>query len=286
MSLFSRMKRCEGPDWGYRFTCRTPSCAACRDRHIAAERREALRRFGDASNSELVLVTVILDAVRELDEIGSAIDKGRRDLRNMVHRRRAASPMWAPVEVMAWVETDVVAAEDFPRLGPDRQALISDLIQVTAGMTGPIWMPSIHGIVRLGPGLDAGALRTALQAQWPGHCRINVKQFYVDKPVENNIAGVVNYANKHACLSNYYDAETGEVITQEWEDVWIASYYSWLHEWSRGFQSLRMSVRRPKPRKPRPSIGDNSDREKVDTDDIPSAYYFSVFPMDNTYWRL
>lgn len=289
MNLVSRLARCAGPSWGRRFTCRSPSCPACRDRYIADQRRKALRRFRGAGNEELALVSINLGAVFAVDEIGPVMAKARRDLRNMFDRHRRKSAAWLDAELLLWLETDAVLSDDVALLGRDKQAQVFEFATVFEGRAEVIWLPGLHGILRSGPGLDFGQVRTALEAQFPGHNRVDVAPFAKGKALSGNVGDVVNYALKNACATNLHDPATGMVRALPWEDAWSCEYYRWVHRWSRGFHSLRMTIRRKKPRAkrgPDSEVGLSASDANIDVSHgspMPMTHGFSVFDRDYYY---
>ncbi len=285
MALLSRLAKCNGPDWGHRFTCRSPACPACRDRYIGDQRRKAERRFANVPNSEMAMVTINLGAVRDVAEIEAMVAKARRDLRNMIDAQRRASGLWAPVEVLLFLETDAFDAEDFPQLGPDKQTQTGEFIQVFSGSTGVVWLPSLHGVVRFGPTLDIGRIRAAFEKQWPGHRRVDVRPFFSTRLMKDNLGDIINYSLKHEHATEFIDRSTGEVIRREWETKWLGEYYAWLYRWSRSFKSIRLTVKAKKIS----LIRDESeirrlDVKEIDSDPLPVICSFSVFPTDYTYW--
>jgi hypothetical protein len=298
MALRSRMARCAGPDWGHRFTCRSPACPACRDRYIAKQRRAAFTRFAGVPTQEMANFALILPPVFHVADIEAVMAKVRRDLRNLLDRERRASGLWWSVEVLVWLETDAFDLEDFARLGSDKQKQIGQFIQAFHGQSGTVWVPTLHGVVRLGPGLDVGIARAAFEKQWPGHRRVHIQTFTEGKAMTASLGDVINYSLKHECTNEFIDRETGEVVPVEWETSLLRDYYSWMYGWSRGFQSTRISVK-PKTEKIKSdqALDSMPDSEEFDVnradsitgehysvlDPLPLIYSFSVFDRDYRY---
>jgi hypothetical protein len=191
----------------------------------------------------LALVTINLGATHAIAEIGSLMKKSRRDLRNMIDKCRRASVHWWPFEVLGWMEVDAFDLDDFLHLGPQKRNQIEQFIQVFHGSAGVVWCPHLHCIVRLAPGLDASSVRSAFERQWPGEGRVDVSSFSEQKTVQLNIGDIVNYSLKHACTTEFYDDKTGSSTICEWRTTWQCEYFLWMHKWSRGFQSTRVSIR-------------------------------------------
>ncbi len=282
LALESRLQKCGGPEWGNRFTCRKHACPACRDRSIAAERRKAERHFAGAQNTEMALLTVILGTVRDVKDIADVMSKARKDLRNLIDAERRRSRLWDPVEVMVWLETDACDLADYARLGPDKQIQVAEFMPVFAQTEGVVWIPSLHGIVRFGPGLDAVRVRAAFERKWPGHKRVDVEPFWADQTLNQNLGRIINYACKHTCTTDYYDAETGEITPCEWETSWLKDYYTWLSEWSRGFQATRIFLR-AKKQKRKKRTASRFDENNNDIEPLPFVYGNSIFHRDYYY---
>jgi hypothetical protein len=121
-------------------------------------------------------------------------------------------------------------------------------------------------------------VREALERQWPGHRQVDVRPFHASRTMETNLSGIINYANKHLCTTDYYDGETGEITPREWETSWLGIYYAWLHGWSRGFHSTRISIK-PKTFK----VHQDADcvvEEDIDSSPLPIVYSSSHFDRD------
>jgi hypothetical protein len=282
MALVSRLSRCNGPDWGYRFTCRSPACPSCRDRYIGSQRRKAEVRFAGAANSEMAMLSINLGETRAVAGVDGIMAKARRDLRNLFDRQRTTCDLWRSVEVLAWMEMDAFDLEDYPRLGPDKREQFSQFLQAPYGSKGVVWCPHLHGVIRIVPGLDLHTIRTAIENQWTGHRRVDVRPFSETKNMVTNLGDIINYSLKHECTTEYYAPETGEVTTVEWETRWLGEYYSWLYGWSRGFQSTRLLINPKNERWSGQSY--DCDPDEIYTDHLPIDCSFSVFPMDYYYW--
>lgn len=243
LNLHSRLKKCEGPDWGHRFTCRSPACPRCRDRYIARQRRDAQERFDGATNLDLRMVSIVLGATYDIWEVGRILNKARSDLRNRINKLRRGSSAWNDFEIVGWLEVDAYDPDDVHLLGSDKIIQLKELLSYsdsTLNMIGPVWSPTIHAIVRVPPSLDQEDVRSAFEDQWPHHRQVDVRSFHFDKTAHRNIGNIVNYANKHECLTG----PSG--FRSAWDTSWQVRYYDWLHQFSRGFLSIRLSV---KPRR-------------------------------------
>lgn len=278
MRLHSRLEKCGGPDWGYRFTCRTPACPGCRDRYIAAQRRYALKRFAGSSGDRLAMLTINLGAVLDVAEIATMVRKARRDMRNCLDRERRSSSFWWATEVLAWIEVDAFDAADFNLLASDRQLQIEQFRCAFAN-SGRVWLPSLHGLVRLGEGVDVKAAEAAFASQWPGHRRVDLRPLLADRSVKDNVASIINYSLKNECTTTLMDPITGKGNKLDWPSTWMADYYSWLCSTSRGFQSTRIHVKANKPKGPLyyNMFGHLNERIAVESD------HYDVQPMPFIY---
>lgn len=123
-----------------------------------------------------------------------------------------------------------------------------------------------------------------MERRQAGRCR----PVRAGKDEEDNIGHIVNYALKHQCRTHLGAAE------ERWPDEWIAEYFAFLHEWSRGFQKLKVSVGRQRKCDVGAEVDrvdgdvihdlvdDEYDGEEVDVDPLPFSCSFSVF--DNYYY--
>jgi hypothetical protein len=271
--LLHRMKRCGEPDeWNGHFTCRTPGCASCRGRYIGAQFRDARKRFADADNDDMAFVTIVVGATSDVSEISDIFQKFRKDFRNVVDSNRRQRRGWDGVEFVLWLETDAFSAEDFLLLGPDKRSQLGEMIPIFLNMSGPVWVVTVHGIARLN-GLEHQHVRQQLEERWSGHKQVDVARFFGDRSKEQNLRYTINYALKHECRVHLGNVE------MEWGKGWAASYYGFLSTWSRGFQSLRISIN-PKGSKSlplhQPVATDISADGEIEP--LPFTCSYSIFP--------
>lgn len=109
-------------------------------------------------------------------------------------------------------------------------------------MHGPIWVPTLHGIIKLGDSLSCADARRAFERQFSAHCQVDIKSFHSNKSVKNNIDGIVEYANEHD------DTTTIVGMTSDWDQAWLNEYYGFLHRWSRGSLRIKLSINKRKLR--------------------------------------
>lgn len=206
--------------------------------YIRSQVKQAQTRFGHLANDKLGMVSIVLGATPNVNEIADIMAKARSDLRNLVNRRRKSDPDgWNDIEFLAWLETDCFDASQFGHLGTDKQRQIASFLTVFDGMTGPIWVPTIHGIVKLGKEQSLADLRQAFEKKFKFHRQVDICQFVHDFSTRNNIACIINYSNKHNDNVSLYGIDSG------WDDSWIESYYGWLHQWSRGSLRIKISIK-------------------------------------------
>ena len=247
----------------------------------------------------MAMITIILAAVSDVNELTDVMRKARTDLRNIVNRQRSASSKWDIVEAMLWLETDAFSPDEFAQLGPDKRRQVSELSGLFTMQDPVVWVPSLHGIMRIGNGLDAGALRMVMEHQWPGHQRVDVRPFSAKKSVTANLDDIINYSLKHECTTDFFDEDSGLVQQREWDSKWLCSYYEWLHLNSRGFQSTKIQVGRKMVKETKQKSGaeqvqnvaahidieeENSEKTK-EIAPMPVTYTFNGFDIDNIYWE-
>lgn len=241
MNHYSRLLKCKGPDWGYRFRCRLQSCPRCRDMYIRSQVKAAQKRFGHLTNDELGMITIVLGATPDVNKIGEMMSKARRDLRNLVNRKRRADPDgWNNFEFLAWLETDCFDASQIGHLGSDKQTQYASFLTIFHGMNGPIWVPTLHGIIKLGDHLSRSDVCEAFERQFKFHRQVDIRSLISDFSMSQNIDEIIRYANKHEDTTKIF------CIEASWDDAWINDYYSWMHQWSRGSLSVKISIKQKK----------------------------------------
>lgn len=274
-SLLGRMRECGGSGWNDQFTCRTPGCSACRSRYIGYQRRSAERRFSRLENADLSSASIVIGVVTDLADIGAEWAKFRKDVRNLIDSRRRLNGLWSCVEILLWLEVDAMHGDDYIHLADEKSAQLGSLMPVAVWPSRPVWIVTCHGIIAH-PAIDSGQVQREFERRWTAPRAVMLKPFDQTNARAGNIGGVVNYALKHRCrtsLGAYHET---------WPIAWAADYYSYLHSWSRGFQSTRISVGRmtARPRRNCAHECGNSPREDLQQNDpMPFVHEYSVFPI-------
>jgi hypothetical protein len=169
-----------------------------------------------------------------VNEIGETVLRARSTARNLFNKYRARSKRWNKIELLGWFEIDALSEDDMPLLGSDRAELLS-LIHAQPHGNAPVYIPTIHGIVSLN-GLDYQQFRDALQEKWPHKNQVDVQPFYETAPMEKSIYSVIRYSLKRTC-STFLRG-----VDEPWPDSWLVEFESWHYQWSRGFQSMKLSI--------------------------------------------
>lgn len=272
--LLSRMNRCGSGEWNYQFTCRTPGCDVCRGRYIGKQSREATKRYGDLMNDDMAFVSVVIGATTSVDEVADIFSKFRKDLRNLVDANRRSRPRWRDIDAMLWLETDALSGADYVHLGSDKQKQLGELAPLFVMRDGPVWVVTAHGVVSHA-GIDRQEVLAELDRRWPGHKRTDLRAFDRANKLQTNLRRTINYSLKHECRSHL------GLVTEPWPDKWIAEYYSFLSNWSRGYQSTRITINRNKNKllmnKPNVKLMIHEEAEPM-----PFIYSDSIF---NTYYN-
>jgi hypothetical protein len=234
-NLADKLASCGGEKWQGRYSCRCPACPRCRMSYIRAERATVRSVFEGAANTDLALVSVVLEGTHELDAVAEIIARGYRATRNRIAAGRRASPRWNGVHMRGWYEIDAVGEDHMPLLGDQRRDLIAEIGPQWRGHPGPIWLPTYHAVVDLG-GVGLGDFRDAFQRQWSVAHQCHVQPFDTDNDVADNLDNIVGYGNKHAC------AVTLGGLKEPWPVRWQADLYTCLHERRSAWETLRFSV--------------------------------------------
>lgn len=205
--------------------------------YIRSQVKAAQKRFGHLTNDDLGMITIVLGATPDVKEIGRMMSKARRDLRNLVNRKRRADPEgWNGFELLAWLETDCFDASQLGHLGSDKQTQYASFLTIFDGMSGPIWVPTLHGIIKLGDKLSRSDTYETFKRQFKAHRQVDIRRLISDFPTNRNIDQIIRYANKHDDTVELFGFEA------DWDTLWLNEYYGFMHQWSRGSLSLRISI--------------------------------------------
>jgi len=139
---------------------------------------------------------------------------------------------------------------------------------------GPVWIVTCHGVVAH-PGIDRQEVSAELERRWEGHKRVDVRGFDPKNTAPTNLRRTINYALKHECRSHL------GAVSHPWPPHWLADYYGFLGEWSRGFQSTRVTIRSVKDKLNNNTKQDTSN-EDTEREPMPFMYSDSIF---DTYYN-
>lgn len=270
-NLIRRLDSC-GVDWkDGRYSCRSPACSSCRRTYIRAEQRKTRNFFIDASNHDLAFATVVLGGSRDLDEVGTLIERGYRATRNRVNAERRMSARWSGLSVRGWYEVDAIGPEHYGQVLPKRRALLDEIAPMYDGQNGPTWVPTFHAIIRLN-GIDYGQVQASFAQQWSAPAQVHIEPLNAYKSVDENIDAIVGYSNKHKSEIKLENPNRSSSIIVPWSSSWSVSYYGWLGLKRNGFEFLRFSIG-PK----------HKDHQKIVEQNViellPMLYEFNTFPM-------
>ncbi|MDO9473358.1 MAG: hypothetical protein Q7J28_09915 [Caulobacter sp.] len=181
------------------------------------------------------MLTIVLGAAADITEVGAIVAKARWDLRNVVDACRRRDRRWESVSILAHMEMDAVSAEDVPLLGGERAALIGELARGVTPVANPIWIPTLHGVVRF-DGIDWQEVQMALQRRWPIERQLHIAKFRDNLTVEMNSDNVTNYSLKHHCINKFGH------VNELWPVSWMVEYYGWLAEWTEFLRRTRIKI--------------------------------------------
>lgn len=241
-ALLTKLERC-GVDWNERYRCRTPACPRCRRINIGQQQRESVRMLGNLENTDLAFVTVVLGATSNIQGVGAMIAKSRQDTINRFAAARRYDDRWHGTYLRAWHEIDAVGAEHMPLLPPKRKGLVPSFGPMPADSLTPMWVPTWHGIMLLDD-LSVQEVTDEFRRQWKLDYQVDVRPVTAHKAVNENLAGITSYANKHHTTVALSDRQS-----DPWPVHWQAQYFGWLNATQRNpFESLRMSIGQHSPR--------------------------------------
>lgn len=266
LALVRRVDRC-GDDWHGRFQCQRMACQRCRWCYVQAQKRAALRQFADSSPDDMAMLTVVIGAVPGTDDIGPTWKGFGKALRNVIEVQRRHSDAWRTVQAMTWLEVDAVLGADVPRLKPIKAAQFAEIGPPSYRLNDPVWWVTCHGLIDAGAaGLDR--VERTLKDHWSGTRQLHLVRLHRNRAKEANIQQITSYALKHRHKTELTDQTTA------WPVQWVAEYHNWLGSWSRGFQSVRHSI---KPSNICENIEELDD--PIDVDPMPFTHSVSTFTM-------
>jgi hypothetical protein len=224
--------------------CRRPACASCRKFLAQGWRDWAAAQMANADNGSCYLVTIMVARSEALEVLPECVYGLRTALRNLRDRKARQDSCWGRVGLVGQVEIDALGVEDIYLLPPQRRMVIEAL--PVLGRSDPssrdVWIPHLH-IGCHAPGLDMADLELALERQWPGAGRVDVRCFQ-DRSAGENAGRIIGYASKHmmrlALKDGFYDA---------WPYSVQARYWGWLHSLRQGLKPLRMKIGPTKAKK-------------------------------------
>lgn len=216
--------------------CRKIGCQRCREKCVHREVDKAVDLFGSCSNSEMAFATVVLGATCNVGDIKNMFAKARRQLRSVIDRRRRAKPRWNDIEVLGWMEVDLVEEDQLDAIGTQRRSLIDQVGLPTFIRGRPIWVVTFHGVVRLVDRVDRYSFAEALKEVWPEERQVHVEPFLEEKSLRQNLNSLVRYCLKFKCETNLPPVKVG------WRPERIAEFYEFMAGWSRGFQRCKISI--------------------------------------------
>ncbi len=248
-------------------SCGAVACAKCRERYVVRQVSALQEAFGEASNSEMAFVTVVLEITGWVEDIGEIFLRSRRKVRNIIDKKRRQSRAWADLQIVGWLEVDAFDPERFVDLPPRKKAQAEAMGLPPYRGTTPTWVVTFHAIASLGS-VERQELARELGRHWSAPDQVHVQPFHENKSISNNINSLVRY-----CLKHENSTATTVSSAEPWEMAWRVEFYEYLNRWSKGFQSMRMWI---KPR--RDSMGES--RSDYDDEHYGCKYQECTTPTD------
>lgn len=257
--LHAKLDMCGTDSPGYFYTCRQPACFHCRRRYAARQTRAALERFEGCEKVGLALLTIVFEPAYEVADIEAVVTRARSTIRNVFAKQRGRNRHWRKSQLLGWIEVDALCGDDVPGLGSERATLLDDM-GVQLRPDRPTYIPTIHAIVAH-EGLDWQQVRDAFAEKWSADRQVDVRPFYGAQPIGKSIGSIIRYANKRTCASSLRG------VDHVWPTSWLVDFEMWTASWSRGFQSLKVSVGPVKERKHSASMHVSLETDNDDDND-------------------
>lgn len=224
--------------------CRRPVCPTCATFWGRKLGRALISACPDAAPDNYRMVTMIGAVVSSPDEGFDWIRDVRRTLGNAIDYRRRTPGIdqagWRAFGMAGALELDHFEAEDFARLGTDKQAQFRALGFAPERARGPQWVVTAHALIHAGS-LGDDAVRAFFKAVAPV---VHLQRLYEDKGLAENAEAVVGYAAKIRPLTTLAGGET-----KPWSPEAVASYVAATMRCSHGRQGFKLAIQPMRARK-------------------------------------
>lgn len=240
--------------------CGVPLCPRCFMTRRGKETGKAIKKFRDATNEQLVFLTLLLPITSDIPEIGSILDTEKRRIINMIARKRRHDDRWNDVHMTGFWEIDRIAAEDIEKLGRNKKIALDQLgAPMFSTKDTTVWVPHLHAIIDCAS-LGIYEIREAFRADGRrGAYRVDAQPFHKHRSVTENLKQIVRYSMKFRIEDNYKagsrfgildDGLLGdrEITTERqwWPKEDIRAYAEWAKTTRGGFRSLRFEIGKAK----------------------------------------
>lgn len=229
---------CEVTHW-----CRRPACPTCATFWGRKLGSALVAACPDAAPDDYRMATLILGLVPRPEDAFDQFWAWRRSLGNAIDYRRRAAGIdragWRGFGAAGSLELDQFEAEEFLRLGTNKQAQYRALGFEPERAWGPQWVTTVHALVHVGT-LGDDTVRTFFQGAAPV---VHLQGLREDKDFIESAEDILGYAAKVSIVTTLSGGET-----RPWSPDAIASYVAATMQ-SHGRQGFKVLIRPKGPRK-------------------------------------
>lgn len=239
--------------------CRRAVCPGCATFWGRKLGRALVAACPDSAPENYRMVTLIFALVPLPDDAFDLFRSARRALSNAVDYRRRAAGIdqagWRAFGLAGTLELDSFEAENFGRLGSDKQAQYRALGFVPEQARGSVWVATAHLLVHAGA-LGEAAVVALFGAIAPV---VHVQGLHADRSLVENAERVVGYAAKVQITTTFSDGEA-----RPWPLETVASYVAASMRFSHGRQAFKLVIKPRKQKKIRSAPVEIRDRRLIE----------------------
>lgn len=198
----ARVKACGTRDQhGNRSECGVVFCPRCLMLRRKEQTAENYRLFAGQDNSHLVLMTVLVRVISDLNDARPLQDKFELKARNAIMARRKKDPRWNNVMIKGYWEFDHLWGSD--ELGRNAKIALPLLGLPTFTFDESHWLLHFHAIVALGD-ISIDEFKSAMKRKNAAHpYQVDVQPFKTERDVKWNIRRITRYAMKFRIEDDY-----------------------------------------------------------------------------------
>lgn len=218
------------------FRCNRPPCAKCGElagNRFARRTVLPLARIARECGYTHHLVTVILPPSSDIDDAGGSLAWAKRAIKDRLLRLGDRCEGWW---MAGGYEMDVVRDDQFDLLGARKRETLGALNFPHANFGAAVWLPHLHLVLALPPGVDRDLVRDTLITLFPEKRQVEMKPIRGNGHDESGLRRAVRYPFKHMVRL----ALPADHAAESWDAEEVTTYQRWAERLSgHGYRGLR-----------------------------------------------